>query len=157
MVLRHLQMEALWQYVQLADGSYGYVNSKLVSSEAGANAPAAMAAASDAAMAATDAANAAKSASLAATTVAAPTIPPPPQPAPVSAPQQTAAVDEAGRRQQIITSSNFYHDQSPDSGEIPGRSMVLRVDATYANAQQGDEIRGGLVQNGQAVGSCLSH
>jgi hypothetical protein len=32
--------------------------------------------------------------------------------------------------------------------------MIIRVDASYANARAGDVVQGGLMQNGQVVGRC---
>jgi hypothetical protein len=124
----------LWHYVQLADGSYGYVNAKLVEADPPVPpTPGTTTTATD------------TPAPQAVADTPSPTpadVPAPPPPAPV--------IDEGTRVRQIITASNFYYDQSPD----PGRSMMLRVDATYANAREGDVAPGALLQNGLVVQRC---
>lgn len=125
-----------WDYVKLGDGAFGYVNSRVV-------------AAAD------------------------PQEPQPPvkvaQIAPDAAsPAQTeqdvdnnavpsssaSPTDDGVRVRQVITSTNFYRDESPGSGQIAGQSIVFRVDGAYADARPGDIIEGAMVQNGQVVGRC---
>lgn len=125
-----------WQWVRLNDGTSGYINAKLVEP---AQVP---------------------SQTVQVTTAAPATPAPPPEaPAPQQQPEASPSPpvpveDQSARVRQMITSYNIWHDDAPDSGEVPGRSMVLRVDATYTNAREGDWVRGGIVQNGQVISRC---
>jgi hypothetical protein len=69
---------------------------------------------------------------------------------------QPSVEDEATRVRSLISSSNFYYDSSRNSGEMPGQSMMLRVDATYANARLGDVAQGKILLNGRLISQCAA-
>jgi len=126
----------IWHYVRLSDGSLGFVNSKLVQAVAAGNPPPA----SNTAVATTEAVPQNTE-----TDASTPTIAPP---------QNVQPSEDPDRVKRVITSAIVHHDDGVDSGEVPGRSYVMRVDAQYAEAHLGDVAQGVVVQNGQVVGRC---
>ena len=126
----------IWHFVRLSDGSLGFVNSKLVQVVPTGNPPPA----SNNPVAATDTVPQNTE-----TDASTPTITPP---------QNVQSSEDPDRVKRVITSAIVHHDDGVDSGEVPGRSYVMRVDAQYAEAHPGDVAQGVVVQNGQVVGRC---